>query len=125
MDKVKAEKIKVSFEVEADVQFFADVLDTFVEGPYEWFLLKDNYKSDPTPTVSVRIDEPGAKWVFVGWSTIHAAFLRLASGPVAGLSESYRGTLLKALILNESGDLDVNDVDAIMQIALIGEIRYS
>lgn len=77
--------------------------------------------------VSPEIDgERDGDPVFVDANRLRQAFDRLVTGPVDGLSETYRSALLGAYCtFDANGVVDADMADVIMQLAVLGEIRYS
>ena len=130
-------------------EFLSDLIVNFVEGgPYSWFGVRKYawYFPDlaggtavpgpgggPNAYAEIRIDPEGGEpsdetlthWRPLTVETIATGFEKLKAGPIAGLNEEYRARLIGSDATNDAGELDINDVDIIVQAALLGEIVYA
>jgi len=130
--------------------FLTDVLTNYVEGhPYSWFDVRDyewfqpglsggtakpaiiDGKPAPNVTGTIRVSDPEKdEGHFMPWRKLTPAlaergFARLAEGPIEGLSEECRARLLGASAIHDSGLLDVNDDDIVLQVAMLGSVVYA
>jgi hypothetical protein len=123
-------------------QFLNDCLITFIEGgPYSWFIVRD-YKLSSSDEASAKLlianphdqsnydadpDEEPESWLKrdLTVNLIAHGLNILKKGAVEGLHEAYRSRLLAADSINDAGDLDINDVDIIVQVATLGSVVYA
>ena len=131
-------------------QFLADVATTFVEGggPYSWFQVEASKWWEPkleggtaTPLKTAEgLDGPNrigrircekkdtegyGEWQPFTFEIFERGFQRLIQGPVEGLSERYRASLIGDYMIRDAGSLDINAVDIVVQAAFYGEIVFS
>lgn len=127
---------------EAEQEFACDVITTFVEGGvYGWFKVRKYRWSDPFLDKGTSRDAQcevleveqtwhgyrpmeGAEWQPLTPRAVHLAFASLMEGPVKGLHDKRRGQLIAAWVLHDAGDVDADDADVIVQVALLGEVVY-
>lgn len=55
---------------------------------------------------------------------IEKAIATLLAGPVKFMSDKWRARLIGASAINDAGDIDASDADAIVQVGLFGEVVY-
>jgi hypothetical protein len=96
------------------------IFDQVWEAPYEWFAL-NNPKVHTLPTWVNELDDMGA-WCSTEHITvemIEKATIEFYMVYVSKRTGSWARTMANYL-----EDLDADDVDAILQLAMFGEIRY-
>lgn len=124
--------------------FLVGVLMTFAENPYSWFNVR-RYKwtlpelsggtapahpngwSNATGEVRNNLEEegePNGPWLTLDAALVEKGFELMKAGPVVGLHESGRARILGQYAILDAGNLDVNDADVILQIAVLGEVIY-
>jgi hypothetical protein len=134
-------------------QFLDDLVVTFVEGGvYSWFNVKDYRCPEGGPTTGKvrlnrseecdaadcplhgehpaqreqrRVCSSNGPWVPLNAALMQKGIDRIKAGPVEGLAESYRARLIGCDATHDAGDLDINDVDVIMQVAMLDEVTYA
>jgi hypothetical protein len=131
----------------ARAAFLADIIVTAVEGGIGYWSQVSDYHywfpqeylrggavhrgGEPNAYVTIHDieeDDPGFASVTIGVERVAAALARLRRGPVAGLGESLRADIVANDRTNgePDGHQDVDAVlaDAIVQVALFGEVRF-
>lgn len=113
-------KVRVNRSEECD----RDVNNCYACGTDTW----DCVDCDADPNGECEAHAAGCMlngpWTFLGVALIAKGFGVLKKGPVKDLHESTRARLLGASAINDAGELDINDVDVVMQCALLGEVVY-
>lgn len=122
-------------------QFLSDVLTTAVEGGINYWAAVSDYKWHDGDFVSIpasvkvhEIDEDPADasqpyyevGVPINIQDIGRAIARImdVNDEIKYLSPQVRKEVFAASVDNDAGDIDADIADAIMQIAVLGEIRY-
>lgn len=100
------------------------IFDQVWEAPYEWFSLPpDSDGVLPCVVWEMSQDDMGNEYAdsetFVTAGMIEAATIAFYLDYVSKTEGKWRRTMARYL-----EDLDANDVDAILQLACFGEIRY-
>lgn len=110
-------------------QMFSDVIITAVEGGTGYWAQASAYKwsGDDTYPASVELtDDIDANRDThpVDIVTVANAMYRIVYDPTVKLSASIREAVTTALFLPTHADLDAADADAVVQVALFGEVVY-
>lgn len=112
-------------------QFYDDVLTTAVEGGINyWAQVKTYDWSEDGETVATVRDagfedgEPG-EWVVVDRAKLrHAVAVIMDKSSDLDLSDFHRGNIAQAYRENDAGYLDAFDADAVVQVAVLGNVIY-
>lgn len=104
-------------------QFLSDVLVTAVEGGINYWAYVEEY--DPNTSVHLvdTLDDEAECLYFVRLPDIASAIINICNG-FKDISEDRKEIVIKANASNEAGDIDADIADAIVQIAVFGEITY-
>lgn len=114
-------------------QMYQDILTTGIESGYPWFRYDDIVRTDDLGYESAtveEIEETGDHSAdvtprgTVNVETIAKAFGILRKGPVKYLHESVRRRFLGMYDVPDDADFDVNDADTLLQLGILGEIKY-
>lgn len=119
-------------EKSARQEFYDDVLITAVEGGIGYWAIAKNYKwSDDGPT-TVDVAEQNdsyeesewGDWVHVDREALVRAFSVLRSDKELALSASIRERILRAWRDADAGEIDSDDADIVVQVAVLGDVIY-
>lgn len=112
-------------------QYLDDLITTAVEGGINYWAAVSDYEwSDDGPTSVVvydleagDLDGPG---VPIGRAEIRKALALImdATHEIKYLHSGARGRIFAATMENDAAEIDADDADTIMQVAVLGEIVY-
>lgn len=111
-------------------QYLADIIITAVEGGSGYWASFKAYRHSEPATTSVYVrdyETKDAAWVFVGLDQIEGALGRIIRGDgvdLLSLSERVRQHIVKCDQQNDAGNIDADDADCILQIAVYGKIIF-
>lgn len=110
-------------------KFLSDVLTTAVEGAINYWAMVSNYDlNGPTPTVTVHeLSEDGGdplSRVPITITEIGTAINRIIAEDLNFITTGTKTEIFRANVDNDAGDIDAELADIIMQVAVIGEVRY-
>jgi hypothetical protein len=114
----------------ARAQFATDILTTAIEGGVNyWAQVLDYHWNDADPdkrrAVLIATDDPDRGELEVTLAKINTVLNRLKYTGIPFREACGKGTLHKAICTDgEDGDFDADDADAIIQLAVLGEIIY-
>lgn len=120
---------------EARTQFLADVLTTGVETGYEWFDWTE-YQHEYMAGVEIEDVRAACRFfrdddsysedsVEITLDDIASAIEKIEqTGPSIGLHKDNIGIILGGRSDNDAGDIDADLADAIIQVAVFGEVIY-
>lgn len=113
-------------------EFLHDVLTTAVETGYQWFVHSKIVRNAEYAILSTNVEAVDEEFGIeedhgtVTIERIASALAKVRSGePIPYLSDYQRARIISADEHNDAGDIDACDADTILQIALLGEVRYA
>jgi hypothetical protein len=123
-------------------RFLADIITTAVEGGIGYWSQVSSYRwwsdliggsggatktSDTSADVHPLLDDESGyrdEGVHVGIEEVARALAVLRSDAVIAVHPTTRGRILEADRANDAGDLDSNDADIVVQVAVLGDVIY-
>jgi hypothetical protein len=126
-------------------RFLCDVAITAAEGGYSWFQYRGYRWFDPEltggraepgpdggPNVTGEIreyweggdEDDHGPWTEFGPDLIAKGLRKIQTDETIDLNKGSLGTILVANRKNDGGDIDADLADVVLQVALLGEVRY-
>jgi hypothetical protein len=112
-------------------EFYDDILITAVEGGIGYWCVGRNYQwSDEDQTTIEVHEEEQSGDIDLGWIALDRAKIRHAVAVIMDrsndldLHESYRQRISEAYRENDAGEIDADDADVIVQVAVFGNVIY-
>jgi hypothetical protein len=113
-------------------QFLNDVLITAVEGGINYWAAVSEYRWDGVEVASVRVhefDEETGDYDKEGVMVMAGQLAGpigqiIADGSEINLADDSVARIFIANRLNDAGEIDAGDADAIMQVAVLGDVVY-
>ena len=111
--------------------FYDDVLTTAVEGGIGYWSVGRRYTWSEDAETSIELIEQDdghvhGEWVLIDRAAVRKAYNLIVSDKAntLGLGDYYRNALLSAYAECDAGEVDSELADIVVQVAMLGEVRY-